>query len=243
MIKKIEGIIVGDTPFKDNSKILKVLTSDGKILSLMAKGVKNNKNILKSKTTKFTYGYFYIYYKEDKISTLTNVDIIDNFLNITNNLELISYLNYFVELAYNVCIHSPNSKIFSYLISSIRKINDGFDPIIIKDILELKYLDYLGISLNLDCCNKCGSKENIVSLSILNGGYICQNCLTDENITNIKTIKLIRNYYYVDIDSIKQINISESIKLEIDKLLDEMYEDYTGLYLKSKKFLKNVVNL
>ena len=238
MIKKIKGIIINDTAFKESSKILNVLTEDGKIISLMAKGVKKNNSILKAKTTKFSYGYFYTYYKEDKISTLTNVDIINDFKNIKNDLELISYLNYLVELSSSVIKHSANKEIFTLLITALEKINEGLDPLVIKNILEIKYLDFLGLKLNLDSCNICG-----VTLSTTHGGFVCQDCADNNIITSIKTIKMIRNYYYVELSSIKELNISESVKKEIDKFLDEMYENYTGLYLKSKKFLKNIVNL
>ncbi len=243
MIKKIKGIIVSTTPFKETSKILNVLTEDGKIVSMMARGVKQVKNVLRSKTNNFTYGYFYTYYKEDKLSTLTNVDIINDFENIKNDLELISYLNYLVELSEKVAKQTTSNNIFDLLITALEKINDGFDPIIIKNILEIKFLDYLGLKLNLDNCNNCGSNKDIVTISSSLGGFICKNCNVENHTTNLKTIKMIRNYYYVNLSSISKLNISDDVKLEIDKFLDEMYEDYSGLYIKSKKFLKNIVNL
>ena len=243
MIKKIKGIIVSTTPFKETSKILNVLTEDGKIVSMMARGVKQAKNVLRSKTNNFTYGYFYTYYKEDKLSTLTNVDIINDFENIKNDLELISYLNYLVELSEKVAKQTTSNNIFDLLITALEKINDGFDPIIIKNILEIKFLDYLGLKLNLDNCNNCGSNKDIVTISSSLGGFICKNCNVENHTTNLKTIKMIRNYYYVNLSSISKLNISDDVKLEIDKFLDEMYEDYSGLYIKSKKFLKNIVNL
>ncbi len=243
MIKKIRGIVVSTTPFKETSQILNVLTEEGKIISLMARGSKNIKSTLKGKTNKFTYGYFYTYYKEDKISTLTTVDVIDNFENIYNSLELISYLNYLVELTFEVEKQCQSPLAFELLISALNKINFGLDPLIIKNIIEIKYLDFLGISLNLDCCNKCGNKENIIAISVSDGGFICENCNKSNITTNIKTIKMIRNYYYVNINSITKLDISENVKLEIDNILNEMYDDYTGLYIKSKKFLKNIVNL
>ena len=243
MIKKIKGIIVSTTPFKETSKILNVLTEDGKIVSMMARGVKQVKNVLRSKTNNFTYGYFYTYYKEDKLSTLTNVDIINDFENIKNDLELISYLSYLVELSEKVAKQTTSNNIFDLLITALEKINDGFDPIIIKNILEIKFLDYLGLKLNLDNCNNCGSNKDIVTISSSLGGFICKNCNVENHTTNLKTIKMIRNYYYVNLSSISKLNISDDVKLEIDKFLDEMYEDYSGLYIKSKKFLKNIVNL
>ena len=50
-------------------------------------------------------------------------------------------------------------------------------------------------------------------------------------------------YYLIDINSISDINIKEQVANEINYFLDKYYERYTGLYLKSKDFLKKINNL
>ena len=111
---------------------------------------------------------------------------------------------------------------------------------VITNILELKMLDYLGVGIDLDKCIKCGSKTNILTISGDEGGYICTDCRTNELIYSDKTIKMFRLYYYVDINSITDLKISEEVTHNIDKILTDYYERFTGLYLKSKEFLKSV---
>ena len=101
-------------------------------------------------------------------------------------------------------------------------------------------LDYLGVGLNLDSCIKCGNKKNIVTLDPDEGGFICQDCYTDQKILSQKSIQLIRMYYLIDINSISKIDIKDEISSEINYFLDKYYERYTGLYLKSKDFLKTI---
>ena len=48
-------------------------------------------------------------------------------------------------------------------------------------------------------------------------------------------------YYLIDINSISNISISKEITDEINYFLDKYYERYTGLYLKSKDFLKKMI--
>ena len=43
-----------------------------------------------------------------------------------------------------------------------------------------------------------------------------------------------------DINKISKIDISNKCKYEINKFLDEYYDRYTGLYLKSKSFIKMI---
>ena len=50
-------------------------------------------------------------------------------------------------------------------------------------------------------------------------------------------------FYYVDISKITKLDISSSSKNEINIFLDDYYSRYTGLYLKSKKFIQNLQKL
>ena len=126
-------------------------------------------------------------------------------------------------------------------IKIILKLENGLDPVVLTNILEIKYLEYLGVLFNLDECVICGDKKNIATFDPDKGGYICSNCLTNELIVDKKIIKMIRLYYYINIDSIKEIKVDEETKNTINKYLDLYYERYTGLYLNSKDFLKKLM--
>lgn len=239
MNKQIEGIILREKDYGDTSKILDVFTKEFGIISMIAKGAKTLKSSLRSVTSKFTYGIFNIYYKENKLSNLKEVDIIDNLKNIKTDIIKIAFATFLLELAEQVYKQNSNINVYELLISALFKINMNFDPFVITNILELKYLEYLGIMPNLNECCICGD-HNIVTLSIDKGGFVCSNCRTIEPIVNNKTLKLIRMFYYVDISKIAKLNISEPIKKEINNFLEVYYDKYTGLYLKSKKILTNL---
>ncbi len=239
MLEEIEGIIVKEIPYSETSKIIHVYTDKG-IISVMCKGAKTLKSPFRATTLKFTYAKFYIIYKENKLSNLKSVDIIKPLSKIKNDIILLSYLNYITELTTQV-IKQTNTNLYKEYINAILKIENGLDPLIITNILEIKYLDYLGVGLNLNSCVSCGSKTNIITIDGDRGGYICTNCYQNELIVDKKTIELIRMYYYVDIKSISNLNISDKVKNEINYFLNTYYDRYTGLYLKSKNFLKKLI--
>ena len=62
-------------------------------------------------------------------------------------------------------------------------------------------------------------------------------CYKNEYIVDEKTVKLLRMFSYVDISKIKELNILPKNKNEINKFLENYYDRYTGIYLKSKDFL------
>lgn len=241
MITVLEGIIVSELNYGETSKIINVLTKEEGIIGIMAKGCRNLKSPLRSLTSKLTYGKFYVKYNENKLSILSNVDVINNFKNIKTDIEKISYVSYLLELATQVVKNSGvNDEIYSILINSILKIEDNFDPLVITNIVELKYLEYLGVMPILDSCSVCGSTKSIATLSSYKGGYLCNNCLKGEKIVSDKTIKLIRMFYYVDIEKIEKLDISEQAKIEINHFLNDYYDRYTGLYLKTKSFINDL---
>ena len=243
MIRKVEGIVLTETPYGDNSKIINLLTPDLGMIGIMCKGVKSLKSPLRTKTEKFSYGYYHIDYKENKLSKLIDIDIINIFRNIRSDLELISYTTYITELTYQIIKQNNDNNIYELYKNSLIKIDNQLNPLIITNILELKYLDYLGVGLNLHGCIKCGSVKNIVTIDPDAGGYICSNCYENQRILSKKTIIMLRRYYLIDINSITKTNISEDTVEEINYFLNKYYERYTGLYLKSKEFLKSIEKL
>lgn len=243
MIKKIEGIVISEVDYKESSKIINVFSQTDGVIGILARGTKKVKSNLSGVTSKLTYGYFHINYKENGLSTLIEVDVIDGFKKIRKSIDLISYASYLIELSSMVYKHDSDIEIYNLLIASLKKIDEGYDCGVITNILELKLLDHLGIKPVIDCCVNCGSKVDIVTISSYKGGYLCKNCARDESIVNIKTIKLLRMFYYVDINKISKLDISENIKKELNRFIDDYYDRYSGLYLKSKMFLKNLQNI
>ena len=239
-IEEVEGIVLSETNYSESSKILNILTKEYKVIGVISKGCRNIKNKLRAVSRKMIYAKFHIYYKENGLSTLISVDVINSFNNTLMDLKKISYASYIVDLVSQVSRQNEEDNLFPLLKAVLLKIEDGFDPHILMSILELKLLDYLGVKPSIDGCCYCGSTRNIVTLNSTAGGYICANCYTNEGMVSDKAIKLIRMFYYVDIENITKLEVSSKTLKEINFFLDDYYDRYTGLYLKSKKFLKEL---
>ncbi len=240
MIKKVEGFIISEVAYGDTSKIINIITPEG-IKGIMCKGAKSIKSKNRATTLKFTYGYFNIYDKENKMGTLIDVEVIDSLKNIRNDILLISILNYLTELTSQVVKDNDANQIYPLFISAIKKIEAKLNPIVIMNIIEVKYLDFLGVQINLDTCNVCGTNKNIVTINPDIGGLVCRNCYRNESLVDLNLIRLIRSYYYVNLNKIEKLAIDETLIIAINDFLDSFYERYTGLYLHSKKFLRTLI--
>ena len=237
-IEKFEGIILSETNYSESSKILNVLTDKYGLIGIMSKGCRNIKSKLRGVSRKLVYGTFNVYYKEKGLSTLISIDVINSFSKTVTDLEKISYASFIIDLTYQVVKQNDSEEIYSILKNILLKLEEGLDPLVLTNILEIKLLDYLGITPNIDSCTNCGSTKQIVTLSSEHGGYICKDCYQNEPLVNEKTIKLIRMYYYVDISSISKLEVSREVTKEINTFLDDYYDRFSGLYIKSKDFIK-----
>ena len=240
---KTEGIVIGETNYSESSKILKVFTKDYGLISVMSKGCRNIKNKLRGISSKLSYANYQISYKKDGISTLVDGDIINTYKNIILDINNISYTAYILDLTEQVYKHSYSDKIYSILISILNKINDGYDPVVLTYIYEIKLLEFLGIRPNVDGCSICGSSKNSVTISVSDGGYICNNCYKSGKIYSSTLIKLIRMFTYVDIDNISKISLKDETIKELDLFITDYYDSLSGIYLKSKDFIKNLKKL
>lgn len=238
-IESFEGIVLSETNYSESSKILNVLTSEYGLIGIMSKGCRNVKSKLRGVSRKLIYGTFHVYYKENGLSTLISVDVIQSFSKTMMDLEKISYASFLLDLSLQV-VRQSEDDFFELLRDVLLKIEEGFNPLVLTNIFELKMLDYLGVRPSIDCCSICGSDKAIVTISASRGGCVCRNCFTNEGFVSEKTVKMIRMYYYVEVKNISKLDVSTEVSREVNQFLDDYYERYTGLYLKSKEFIKKV---
>ena len=102
--------------YKESSKIINILTKEYGVIGLIARGTKQVKSKLAGVTSKLTYGCFHLNYRENGLSNLIEVDVIDRFKNIRKDIDLMSYSLYLLELAAKVYKHDDNNLIYDMLI-------------------------------------------------------------------------------------------------------------------------------
>ena len=114
-IESFEGIVLSETNYSESSKILNVLTSEYGLIGIMSKGCRNVKSKLRGVSRKLIYGKFHVYYKENGLSTLIGVDVINSFSKVMMDLERISFSLYLLDLSYQVVKQNDDNEVFELL--------------------------------------------------------------------------------------------------------------------------------
>lgn len=241
MVRKFTGIVLSEVPYKETSSIINVLTDNNGIIGILALGCKRKNSRLMGVTAPLTYGVFSVNHRERGIHTLIEVSVINSFLKLRRNLISSSCSLYLLELSGKVYKQEEDKGIFDMLIKALLKINDGVNAIGITLIVSLKLLEPLGVAPSLDGCVDCGSTE-IVTLSSFKGGFLCKEHSKKERLVDVRVLKIIRMLYYIDIDRINSLDLSYEVMQEIVYFVNDYYDRYTGIYLKSRDFLQRVIN-
>lgn len=236
---EIEGIVLTELKYGETSKIINILTPDLGIIGIYAKGACTLKSKTRPSTNKLVHSKFKINYKKDKLSNLLEAEVINEFTTLRNDILKISYGNILLDLTNQTAKENTNG-MFENLLNALLCIDKGLNPEAITQIVMLKYLDNLGIAPYLDGCVECGSKEDIITISSDKGGYVCKNCIDKYNFVSNKALKLIKMYYLLDLKKLDKLEIKNDLSKEIDMFIEDYYQRYSGIYLKSKEFLKLV---
>ena len=241
-ILKSNGVIIKTRDYKDNSKIITILTEDG-ILDLILRGT----NSMNSGNKKYTITPSYVEFlmsKSNSISTFTEGFILDNFNNIKlDNLK--SLINMvIIEKILTFSSHIDNTKqFFDFCLSIFKLLNITQYPNIVLNIFEIKLLYLIGIAPVLNHCLVCNTDSSLL-LSVNNGGTVCSKCSFQMGYDlNIDETEIFKYLYLIKIEKIDEefLKIINDLKIKLDDVIDKYYDKHIDFRSKTKKIIKKVL--
>jgi len=187
-IIKNEAIVLRKTKFSDTSLIVQLFTKNYGKISALLKGARSSKSKIGSKIDLINHVEVVFYRKEEKdLQLVTQVNIIEHFSNIRENLEKIKYASAVCELILKLIPENEvNEKIFRGSVRIINLINQSSNSEI---LLFAQYLLFftkeIGFEISFEYCSGCGNKidndtGNAFSYS---NGIICEKCNEDKMLT------------------------------------------------------------
>nr|WP_254119217.1 DNA repair protein RecO [Bacillus sp. FJAT-29790] len=243
VLEKCEGIVIRTTNYGETNKIVTLYTREWGKVGVMARGAKKPNSRLAAVTQLFTYGYFLVQ-KGSGLGTMQQGEMIASMRAIREDIFLTAYASYIVDLTdKSTEDRKPNPFLFELVHQTLNLVNEGFDAEIISNIFEMKMLNSLGLYPVLNQCSVCGSADGHFSFSIREGGLICHRCLGKDPYhfkISPATVKLLRLFYFFDLGRLGNISVKPETKAELKKVISAYYDEYSGLNLKTKKFINQM---
>lgn len=240
MLTKVEGIIIRSIDYGEGDKILTVWTREIGKIAVMAKGTRKAKSRHSAAVQLFTLGEFLLFGGSQMLS-LSQVDIIESYASLRQDLYKTAYASYFAELIYRLTEERErNPYLFELLKQSLDFIDEDKDLDILARIFEMNMLAISGVRPQLDHCVSCGREKDIGFFSVRQGGFLCEACRSrDKEAIQVSeaTIKLLRLFQHFDLRRLGNVAVKDITKKQLQQVLTSYIDEHLGLRLKSRSFI------
>lgn len=243
MLHKWEGIVLKSRSYGESNKIVTLMTREAGKVTVMARGAKKPTSRLAGITQTFMHG-MYIVQRTSGMGTLQQGEHLASMRHIQTDIIATAYASYIVELVDRL-VEEGGQDPYAYevLQQALYAIEEEYDPEAIALFADWKLLPYTGVQPILHACASCGSVEGEFAFSFSQGGFLCHRCFHhDPYIIRLTPtqLKLIRMFYSVPIDQIGKLELKKGTKQFIKKIVTTIYEEQTGIRLKSRSFLEQI---
>ncbi|MFX3674416.1 MAG: DNA repair protein RecO [Paenisporosarcina sp.] len=240
MLNRIEGIVLKTQDYGESNKIVTLYSREVGKITAMARGAKKPASRLSAITQPFTHGSFLIQQGRG-MGTMQQGEQVESYRHIREDIEATAYASFVVELIDRaVEDRTPQTAIFNLLQQALHAISEEYDPEAIALFVEWKMLPVTGIYPTLHQCVNCGATEGEFAFSFQQIGFLCHRCFSlDPYIIRLTPshVKLIRTFYTVSIEQVGKLTLKKETKTFIKKIVRTIYEEQTGIRLKSRLFL------
>ena len=159
MYVNTKGVILRDAHYKENDKILTVLTDSLGKITVKGRGVKRIKNKLFNICNMFVYSEMTLFKSGDRY-ILDSANLIEQFYELRCDISRLSLANYFSELCSRLTTEGVEScDLLSLLLNALYILSKSDRKLsAVKAAFELKAMEYAGYMPDLDGCD-CEKSE------------------------------------------------------------------------------------
>lgn len=227
-----EILVLKEVIYKENDKILHVLSRTRGKIQLISKGAKKSNSHLINASQLFAYSKCSMNISRD-MYIITSADLIDNFYNLKNNMDAFFNGNYILELiSYVAQENEVDFRIFDMTVSVLKYLSvmsKDFDKL--TAAYELKLVSMLGYKPDFAHCISCGKDiKNDSQFSIKDGGLFCSECVNYGNGINVTYSEILT------LEKILKIKFENINSIEVSKKILQIIRNFLFYYIGKDNF-------
>ncbi|WP_159565229.1 DNA repair protein RecO [Streptococcus halichoeri] len=233
------GIVLFNRDYREDDKLVKMFTeTEGKRMFFVKHAGKSKAAALVQPLTRAD---FILKINDKGLSYIDDTGEVETYPKINSDIFKLSYASYLLALVDAALPDGePDPALFVFLRKTLDLMESGLDYDILTNIFEIQLLDRFGIHLNFHECSVCHRVGLAFDFSHQFLGVLCpEHYHLDKrrHHLNPNVLYLLDQFHLMSIDHLTAINLNPSIKKQLRAFIDELYEDYVGLRLKSKTFI------
>lgn len=245
MNDRFEGIVLFTRPHRENDALVKIFTQEYGTKMFFVRGLQKPSHSNKAQLLPLTYNEYVGTINEQGLSFITEGKTIDSFRNIQTDIEKQAYGAYISQLVdASVDDNEGDLRLFDIFKASLRYLNQKEANEILATYMEIFLLEYFGNKLNFTQCAICGRSDLPMDFSVNHQGVLCkQHWHEDPYRLQIspRAMYVAGVLSQVNINQINQIDLSPETLKDLRRLMDEIYQEFVGLRLRSKSYLDQLL--
>ncbi len=172
------AVVLRSWKLGEADRIVSLMTQSNGKIRCVAKGVRKTKSRFGSSVEPTNHIEVQLYRGKGELDTLTQVQSIDRFPSLRQDLELFSRASSMLEAVEIVAQdREPNEDLYTMLARALHTVANSESHLVVAGFF-LKLLAQSGFSPSVDVCVHCGSESDLTHFSIVDGGTSCGTCRT-----------------------------------------------------------------
>ena len=227
---KVTGIVTRYVDYRENDRILSVLTLERGRIDANARGCRRPKSPLLPASQPFVYGEFELYVSKDR-ATVSQANIQETFFPLREDAERFAAASSAMQLVHEASQEEEkNTDLFYLLYYTLTFLSYGeAAPRDLFLCFLSKYLDVIGYRPVLTSCVQCGKdlrSENEVFYSIPSCGAVCSSCSAGAWNVSKTSLEAIRRMILLDFRDMDRVRISDRFRGELFRILSGQTEHF-----------------
>lgn len=244
MNEKFEGIVLFKRPYKEKDVLVKIITPKFGTKMFYVKGGYKANHPLLSQLMPMTHNQYIGTVNKEGLSFLKEAQSLSFYSKIQTDPIMYAHGMYILQLI-DASLEDAVSSLETYhlLQSALKRMNAGECPEILVNYVELALLKNFGVNFNWTDCVICHRREGPFDFSVRKNGLLCQAHWHEDPFRlhiHPKAVGVARVLALVQLNQIDGIKVSDEIKIELRRLMDEIYNEYVGIHLKAKSYLDKI---
>lgn len=240
----MSGIVLKRVPYGDNHLIITFLSEHGRKETVMARNGRKSKKF--GAALDLFYENVFIFSQYKGMGQITSVDIVNNHYSLRTNIDVLTYAQYIAELIDRAMEDEEvNEHMYALLKTSLKYLVNGIQPKIIAALVSLKLMPTYGYVPNFGVClvNQSYNHASFVGYSFkYNCAMTVETVQDDPHVIPMsnKSLYFLYMLYEVPIHQVGNIKIENVILNEMQTLIFKLYDEFTGVYLKSRRIIEQL---
>lgn len=240
--RESRALVLYNRNYREDDKLVKLYTeTDGKRMFFVRHASKSK---LASVIQPLTLAHFILKINESGLSYIEDYREVETFKAITSDIFSLSYATYLVSLADAALVDGVHdAQLFAFLVKTLELMEEGLDYEILTNIFEIQILDRFGVAMNFHDCVFCHRANQAFDFSFKYSGLLCpQHYDKDPHRSqlNPNIPYLLNRFQSLNFEELRSLSLKPEVKQDLRHFIDQIYEDYVGIQLKSKKFIDDL---